>query len=128
MLSSFLPHLSPDSMPKGYRNAKHSPHLLYEETEQKCMVATQHVKWDKKRGGKSYLETRIRSISAITIGLPANNFLLDTFILIAKNRKKDKVILNIPDHSPTFPMCSRMLTQDVKQQKQNYRIIMSFLL
>ena len=117
MLSCFLPHVWPDSMPKGYRNAKHSPHLLCEETLQKCMVTTQHVKWDKKGGDKSYLETRIRSVHAITIGLPANNFLLDTFIVIAKNRK-DKVILNIPDHSLTFPMCSRVLRQDMKPQKQ----------
>lgn len=104
-------------MPKGYKNAKHSPHLC-EKTEQECMVTTQHVKWDKKRGEMFYLETRIRSVRAITIGLPANNFLLDTFIVITKNRKKDKVILNISDHSPTFTMCSRVLTQDVKPQKQ----------
>lgn len=105
-------------MPKGYRNAKHSPHLLCEETEQKCIVTTQHVRWDKKRGETSYLETRIRSICALTIGLPANNFLLDTFIVITKNGKKDKLILSIPDHSPTFTMCSRVLTQDVKPQRQ----------
>lgn len=117
MFSCFLPHVWPDSMPKGYRNAKHNPHLLCEEIAQKCMMATQHVKWDEKRGEKSYLETRIRSIRTITIGLLANNFLLDTFILIARNRKKIKVTLNIRDHSPTFPMCSRMLVQGVKLQK-----------